>query len=122
MLQIAGNVSPGLMDEDVTAFGPVTPTVVPAKSATLKPVSVAAPVDGDSRAGVPELWWDNPGGLRMEVVEWQSATPAWGGTELALVPDTEARDQTRLTGGDFSTRPERTGGGCGRSMARGCWV
>ncbi len=101
VLQIAGNLSPGLMDEDVTAFGPVTPTVVPAKAATLKPVSVAAPVDGDSRAGVPELWWDNPGGLRMEVVEWQNSTPAWGGTELALVPDTEARDQTRVRAAFF---------------------
>ncbi len=104
VLQVSGNVSPGLMEDSVTAFRAVTPKVVPASLTTLRTVTLAAPLDGDSRAGVPELWWDNPGGLRLEVVEWQTSTSGWSGTQLALVPDTEARDQTRVRA-DFFDGP-----------------
>ena len=61
-------------------------------------VSLAAPKDGDQRPPAPELWWDNGGGSRLEVVEWQGNTGGgWSDARLFLVPDRGAKLRTRVT-------------------------
>lgn len=61
-------------------------------------VALAAPPDGDTRAGTPELWWSNPGDASLLVVEWQRQRGSgWGETEIVLVPDLDAHLQTRLS-------------------------
>jgi len=63
-------------------------------------ISQAAPPDGDVRPLTPELWWDNGGGSRLQVVEWQFADASgWSDAHLYLVPDTGVRLQTRVTAG-----------------------
>jgi len=63
-------------------------------------VSLAAPPDGDTRKPMPELWWDNTGGARLQVVEWQrQADGGWSDARLEMVPDRNARLQTRVTAG-----------------------
>jgi len=63
-------------------------------------ISQASPPDGDVRPATPELWWDNGGGARLQVVEWQFADGSgWSDAHLYLVPDTGVRLQTRVTAG-----------------------
>ena len=73
-------------------------------AAVLKPVSLASPQDGETRPEHPELWWDNGGQARLQVVEWQTALGSgtgggvgWSATRLLPVVDTEARVQTKVT-------------------------
>jgi hypothetical protein len=69
------------------------------KAAEVLGVALAAPVDGDNRPPVPELWWDNKGGATLEVVEWQRrADRVWEGSTLFFVPDDTGHLQTRATG------------------------
>lgn len=56
-------------------------------------ISQAAPRDGDSRSQQPELWWDNLGGVSLQVVEWSSGGD---GTNLFFVPDNNSRLRTRV--------------------------
>jgi hypothetical protein len=63
----------------------------------VKGVSLASPVDGDSRQADPELWWDNKGGASLEAVEWQMRTGGgWTSSSLEMVRDTASRLQTRV--------------------------
>jgi hypothetical protein len=65
---------------------------------SLQPVSLAAPLDGDTRTEGLGLWWDNNGQARLQVVEWQAAVGSgWGSSALLTVPDTNSRVQTRVT-------------------------
>lgn len=65
---------------------------------SLQPVSLAAPLDGDTRTEGLGLWWDNNGQARLQVVEWQAAVGSgWGSSALLTVPDTNAHLQTRVT-------------------------
>ena len=67
-------------------------------------VSLAAPANGDTRQPLPELWWDNGGGSRLEVVEWQMAySSEWTDARLFLVPDRGAKLRTQVTAG-FASR------------------
>ena len=62
-------------------------------------VALAAPVDGDIRPLVPELWWDTPGGGTMEIVEWQRSVPeGWTNSNLYFVPGESGHLRTRTTG------------------------
>ena len=66
--------------------------------------SLAAPVDGDNRAPVPELWWDNGGAGTLEVVEWQrSAGRSWTGSNMYFVAEDAGHLRTRTTGRFAST-------------------
>ncbi len=67
---------------------------------TLKGITKAAPQDGDVRAPRPELWWDNPGGAGLQVVEWQMGRgESWSDARLFLVPDQGSRLRTRVSAG-----------------------
>jgi hypothetical protein len=61
-------------------------------------VSLASPREGEQRQPMPELWWDNGGGSRLEVVEWQgNAGGGWSDARLFLVPDRGAKLRTQVT-------------------------
>jgi hypothetical protein len=61
-------------------------------------VSLASPADGDVRQPMPELWWDNGGGARLEVVEWQTLqNSGWSDARLFLVTDRGAKLRTQVT-------------------------
>lgn len=62
-------------------------------------VSLAGPVDGDTRSPMPELWWDNLGGAALQVVEWQWRAPKgrWTDPRLMLVPDHDFHVRTQAT-------------------------
>ena len=67
--------------------------------AQVRSASLAAPVDGDNRPPVPELWWDNSGQGTLEVVEWQRQTgDGWSGSNLFFVPEDVGNLRTRTTG------------------------
>jgi hypothetical protein len=67
--------------------------------ARVKSASLAAPLDGDNRPRVPELWWDNTGAGTLEVVEWQRrAGDSWTGSNLFFVPEDTGHLRTRTTG------------------------
>ena len=72
----------------------------PVSAKTLKPVAgitEAAPLDGDSRSGSAELWWDNAGDASLLVVEWQTHVGgAWSDTHLMPVRDTGPILQVRV--------------------------
>ena len=103
VLQISGNVSMGLMADSVGAFKPVV--TAPPKLTQVAGIKQAAPVDNDTRSGVPDLWWDNVGDAPLEVVEWQAHLPGgWSDTKLALLPDVASRLQTRVRA-DFLQQP-----------------
>jgi hypothetical protein len=62
-------------------------------------VSLAAPVDGDNRSPVPELWWDNTGAGTLEVVEWQKESgTGWTESNLYFVREDSGHLRTRTTG------------------------
>ncbi len=64
----------------------------------MKPVEVASPADGDVRPEHPDLWWDNSGTARLQVVEWQRALAGtWTASQLLPVQDTDVHLQTRTT-------------------------
>jgi hypothetical protein len=64
----------------------------------LKPVAVASPEDGDVRPEHPDLWWDNAGAARLQMVEWQRALAGtWTASQLMPVVDTDVHLQTRTT-------------------------
>jgi len=68
------------------------------KVAEVITVAQAAPVDGDNRPPMPELWWDNKGGATLEVVEWQRRSDRiWTTSDLFFVPDDTGHLQTRVT-------------------------
>ena len=70
-----------------------------AEVAQVKSASLAAPVDGDNRLPDPELWWDNRGTGKLEVVEWQKrAGDSWNGSNLYFVPEDVGNLRTRTTG------------------------
>ncbi len=86
-----------------------TPTLVDALAGFTRPVPAtevrpvaritpAAPLDGDSRSGTPELWWDNPGDAGLLAVEWQTVADArWSDSHLLFVPDRGPRLQVRVS-------------------------
>jgi len=81
-----------------------TDTLCGANAGALVGVSLAAPRDGELRPPLPELWWDNGGGSRMEVVEWQGNTGSgWSDARLFLVPDRGAKLRTQVTA-QFASR------------------
>jgi hypothetical protein len=60
-------------------------------------VSQASPQDGDTRAPMPELVWDNGGGAGLQVVEWQMGrSGGWADARLYLVQDRNPRLQTHV--------------------------
>lgn len=66
----------------------------------LTAVSLAAPRDGEARMPTPDLWWDNKGGAKLEVVEWMPSGIA--PSRLFLVQDTDGVAKTRV-GAAFAT-------------------
>jgi hypothetical protein len=61
--------------------------------------SLAAPVDGDNRPPLPELWWDNLGAGSLEDVEWQrSLGNSWTGSNLYFVREDAGHLRTRTSG------------------------
>lgn len=85
-----------------------------------RPVSQAAPADGDVRPPEPGLSWDNPGGMGLEVVEWQETYndgALWSNPNLQLVEDMGSRLRTHVTAqfaahaGDFRWRVWSVGAG-----------
>ena len=64
--------------------------------APLQPVSVATPQEGDARPFPVDLWWDNNGQARLEIVEWEMGGKAGPGTQLMVTHDTDSRTQTRV--------------------------
>ena len=81
-----------------------TDTLCGADAGALVGVSLASPRDGEQRQSAPELWWDNGGGSRLEVVEWQGNTGGgWSDARLFLVPDRGAKLRTRVTA-QFASR------------------
>ena len=61
-------------------------------------VTLASPANGEVRQPMPELWWDNGGGARLQVVEWQTVRDgSWSDARLFLVPDRGARLRTQVT-------------------------
>ncbi len=81
-----------------------TDTLCGADAGALAGVSLASPRDGEQQHPAPELWWDNGGGSRLEVVEWQGNTgQGWSDSRLFLVPDRGAKLRTRVTA-QFASR------------------
>ncbi len=81
-----------------------TDTLCGPYAGALAGVSLAAPRDGEQRPPMPELWWDNGGGSRLEVVEWQGNTGSgWSDARLFLVPDRGAKLRTQVTA-QFASR------------------
>ena len=81
-----------------------TDTLCGADAGALAGVSLASPRDGEQQRPTPELWWDNGGGSRLEVVEWQgNAGAGWSDARLFLVPDRGAKLRTRVTA-QFASR------------------
>ncbi len=94
VLQMSANLGWRRRSEEL---GPLWRSAARAKAERVEAVTgvtLAAPKDGDTRSGVPELWWDNPGDARLLAVEWQLAE---GDTHLMLLPDTGSRLQVRVT-------------------------
>jgi hypothetical protein len=61
-------------------------------------VTLASPANGEVRQPMPDLWWDNGGGARLEVVEWQAVHEGgWSDARLFLVPDRGAKLRTQVT-------------------------
>jgi len=81
-----------------------TDTLCGTDAGALAGVSLASPRDGEQQHPTPELWWDNGGGSRLEVVEWQgNAGQGWSDARLFLVPDRGAKLRTRVTA-QFASR------------------
>ncbi len=94
-------VSTDLARDDAGPVPAFTAFARPVRPEEVKPVAgitQAAPLDGDSRSGTPELWWDNAGDAGLLVVEWQTNAPeGWSDTHLFYVPDGGPRLQVRVT-------------------------
>ena len=61
-------------------------------------IAQAAPADGDHRQIQPDLWWDNPGSVRLLVVEWQlKFGTGWTSARVMPIVDRNPRVQTRVT-------------------------
>jgi hypothetical protein len=69
-------------------------------------VTLAVPLDNDTRPPTPQLSWDNQGGAGLQVVEYQQAYDGghWSDARLYLVPDQAARLKTQVTA-EFATTP-----------------
>jgi hypothetical protein len=97
VLQLTPNLLPA---QQMVAWQSLAPYAMKSERvADVLGVALAAPVDGDNRPPIPELWWDNKGGATLEVVEWQrGSSPTWTGSNLFFVPDDTGHLQTRVTG------------------------
>jgi hypothetical protein len=84
-------------------------------------VSLASPVDGESRVSPFELWWDNGAGAQLLIVEWQQ--PVEGPpSRLYFLPDREPREKTRIVspfgGGGLRWRVWAIGKGGALTLSR----
>ncbi len=94
VLQVSANLGCDRMVRSFRELARLAGRVRPELVKAVMGVTLAAPKDGDTRSGVPELWWDNPGDARLLAVEWQVGG---GDTHLMLVPETASRLQVRVT-------------------------
>lgn len=92
-------VSPNLpTDQRGAAYSDLSSATAGKSDGPMKPVTLATPEDGDVRPEHPDLWWDNSGSARLQVVEWQRALAGtWTASQLMPVVDTDAHLQTRTT-------------------------
>lgn len=61
--------------------------------------SLAAPVDGDDRSPMPELWWDNVSNGTLEIVEWQQGVGrSLTSSNMYFVAEDTGHLRTRTTG------------------------
>jgi len=104
VLQVSPNVRKGVHGTAWSAMDTYTRATLPAKTAKVVGVSLAAPPDGDNRPPQPELWWDNSGDPGLLAVEWQMQFGEWTDTRMFLVPDRDPRLQTRVRA-DFAQTP-----------------
>ncbi len=111
VLQVTGNSAADAVGEGDHALGLYAHGIPPEQVKAVSAIRQASPRDGDTRAAVPDLWWDDAGDAGLLVVEWQAHTAAgWSGTHLVYVPDREPRLQVRVTanfmrpGGEFRWR------------------
>ena len=91
--------------ERETLMEPCTETICSSDGA--EGVTLAAPANGEVRQPMPDLWWDNGGGARLQVVEWQTVRDgSWSDARLFLVPDRGAKLRTQVTA-RFATVPTK---------------
>ncbi len=96
VLQISADVRTGEPDPAV-ALARYTEPVAPEKVKAVTGVKLAAPLDGDTRTSMPDLWWDDPGNAGLLAVEWQTrGESAWSDTHLFFVNDRGSRLQVRV--------------------------
>ena len=77
----------------------------PLANESAKPLGIAqaSPADGEFRAPLPELWWDNLGGSSIQVVEWAAGS---AGSNLFFVKDNDPTLKTRVVA-RFAATPGR---------------
>jgi hypothetical protein len=105
VLQLTPNLTVEEQSEAVRRLRDFGTTVRPEAVENLTRVALAAPVDGDNRPPVPELWWENPGGGTLQIVEWQrNEGRSWTSSNMYFVPGDNGHLRTRTTG-RFADRP-----------------
>ena len=98
VLQFTGDLPMDELDDAFRLLQSTTRSVPAAHLLPVLSVKPAAPLDGDTRAGTPELWWDTGEGDDLLAVEWQTRVRQdWSDSHLFLVPDRGPRLQVRLT-------------------------
>ena len=92
-------VSPNLpTDQRGDTYGNLSSATAGKPDGPMKRVELAAPADGDVRPEHPDLWWENNGSARLQVVEWQRALAGtWTASQLLPVVDIDVHLQTRTT-------------------------
>ncbi len=99
VLQLTPNLAPEQQRVAVQSLAGYGEPVKRETVAQMLRVALAAPVDGDNRSPVPELWWDNGGTGTLEIVEWQrSAARSWTSSNMYFVPGDAGHLRTRTTG------------------------
>ncbi len=93
VLQMSANLAADRLSDSFGMLWPYARAVRPELVKAVVGVTLAAPVDGDIRSGMPELWWDNAGDARLLAVEWQLSSRD---THLFLVQDDGPRLQVRV--------------------------
>jgi hypothetical protein len=98
VLQISPNLAFDLQAHAFDRLRSYAVRVGPEHLAHVAGISQAAPLDGDYRPLVPDMWWDNGDGGSLLIVEWQLRYgSSWSDSKMYLIPDIAPRLQTRVT-------------------------
>ncbi len=97
VLQISTDLPGASLLSAFNALQPYARHTPPDRLKPLAAMAPVAPIDGDTRSQTADLWWHNPGGASLVIVEWQRALAGWSDSHLLLVPQEGPYPRERVT-------------------------